>query len=507
MSFNNQIKHDLKNNFNSELSNKVLEENTDKNVEQEDNLNKSSMDISKDIHSPIAKGLHINRKSKIKKILNFTNEEEVLINNNNDEINVEVIESQSEVFNDKYNNNNNQENISNTNNNEYNSNNNSQANNKLSSIQLDEFSNTKKPNIFDKNYYIETSDFNLKNNGIINNNNNKKDKENSQINLNISINYNCLTNNDINNNTYNCKSINNFNSDNNINQRIADFSFSNKDDITTKQIINSNNNNNYSNNTVITKDDPRLKQQFVINNNLKMHNSSEYRGYMFKVIMLGNIAVGKTCLLSYFVDNTFKSEYSCTVGVDFKVKTIVLNPSVKVDLQIWDTSGEERFKTITRQYYRDAAGIALVFDVCNEKSFKDCVLWIEDIRLVAKRNVNIILIGNKTDLSTKRCVSYEVARRYAENNNIEYYESSAKTGHQVNGIFERLAGNMVNTLEEEDNNNNNNNCSKDNISLNNNSSVKNKYYNNENEVEITASELMNHSKFNKNKRNKSKNCC
>lgn len=202
------------------------------------------------------------------------------------------------------------------------------------------------------------------------------------------------------------------------------------------------------------KTDPRLKEPFKrLYFSKKDKNSSQkpdYQAYMFKVIMIGNIAVGKTCLLSYFMENKFNKEYSCTVGIDFKIKTIVLSSDCKVDMQIWDTSGEERFKTITRQYYRDAAGIVLVFDVTNEKSFTDITNWMDDINTSAKRSVNIVLVGNKTDLIEKRCVSFERANRFAQENNIEYYESSAKTGHQVVDIYRRLAMNMVNTLELEE---------------------------------------------------------
>lgn len=176
----------------------------------------------------------------------------------------------------------------------------------------------------------------------------------------------------------------------------------------------------------------------------------DYRAYQFKVIMLGNIAVGKTCLLSYFVDSLFKDNYTCTVGVDFKVKTVVLTENLKVDLQIWDTSGEERFRTITKQYYRDAAGIVLVFDVTNEKSFSDLEKWVDEINLTAKPNVNVVLIGNKADLGNERVVSYEKASRFASMKGIEYYEASAKTGQQVEEVYIRLSVNMVNTLEEEE---------------------------------------------------------
>lgn len=174
---------------------------------------------------------------------------------------------------------------------------------------------------------------------------------------------------------------------------------------------------------------------------------SEYRAYQFKVIMLGNISVGKTCLLSYFIDSTFKELYSCTVGVDFKIKTVVLGSNLKVDLQIWDTSGEERFRTITRQYYRDAAGIILVFDVTNEKSFYDVAQWLDDIHSVGRKTVSIILVGNKSDLNDERVISYETANRFAQKKQIEYFESSAKIGFQVSEIYEKLSVNMVNSLE------------------------------------------------------------
>ena len=181
-------------------------------------------------------------------------------------------------------------------------------------------------------------------------------------------------------------------------------------------------------------------------------NTSDYRAFHFKVIMLGSISVGKTCFLSYFIDSVFKEAYACTVGVDFKVKTVVLDQNLKVDLQIWDTSGEERFRTITRQYYRDAAGIILIFDVTNEKSFSDIATWIDEINLVARKSVNIILVGNKADLEKNRVISYETANRFAMNHQIEYFESSAKTGHHVSDVFEKLAGNMVNILESEESN-------------------------------------------------------
>ena len=245
-----------------------------------------------------------------------------------------------------------------------------------------------------------------------------------------------------------------------------------------------------SNNSAFSKHQQRRRTTAKVMNNI------DYQRYMFKVILLGNIAVGKTCLLSYFVDSLFKNEYTCTVGVDFKIKTVLLEPNKKVDLQIWDTSGEERFKTITRQYYRDASGILLVFDVTNEKSFADVVHWIEDIKLCAKSNVSIVLVGNKSDLESQRVVSQRTAEQYAYSNNIKYYETSAKTGFYVSELFEDLAQIMVHISDMDDLK-----AQKEKSDTNNSFIIQKKdkdisYYSNMNEKSKIS-----------NTKNKKKNCC
>lgn len=213
-----------------------------------------------------------------------------------------------------------------------------------------------------------------------------------------------------------------------------------------------------SNNKAKEKDKKKNKEEqnkvntSVTNQSVKNLKNKlvDYQRYMFKIILLGNIAVGKTCLLSYFVDNVFRTEYTCTVGVDFKVKTVSIEPDKKIDLQIWDTSGEERFKTITKQYYRDASGILIIFDVTNEKSFYDVTNWIEDIKNYSKLNVSIILVGNKCDLENQRVISKETALEFANKNDLKYYETSAKTGTKVASMFEELALIMVNKFDLEE---------------------------------------------------------
>jgi len=165
--------------------------------------------------------------------------------------------------------------------------------------------------------------------------------------------------------------------------------------------------------------------------------------YRFKVILIGDIAVGKTSILSRFVDDKYTSEYRCNVGVEFKVKSLYLDEKTGADLQIWDTCGEERFRTITRQYYRDSSGIILVFDLTNRNSFLRLDGWLQDIREFGPVNVITILIGNKIDLDDDRTISTEEATIYAKKNNLTYIEVSAKSAYNVTNLFETLTKNMV----------------------------------------------------------------
>lgn len=172
--------------------------------------------------------------------------------------------------------------------------------------------------------------------------------------------------------------------------------------------------------------------------------------YRFKVILLGDIAVGKTSILSRFVEDKFTSEYKCNVGVEFKVKSLFLDETTGADLQIWDTCGEERFRTITRQYYRDTSGVILIFDLTNRNSFEKLASWIEDIGEYGPREVNTIIIGNKADLDDERKTSFNEAYNFANKNNLQYLEVSAKTGNNVGILFENLTKVMVRREQDND---------------------------------------------------------
>ena len=132
-----------------------------------------------------------------------------------------------------------------------------------------------------------------------------------------------------------------------------------------------------------------------------------------------------------------------SIGVDFKTKDIIVNDK-RVKLQIWDTAGHERFRTITTSYYRGAHGIVTVFDLTDRESFEHIEKWLDEINKYAKENVMRFLIGNKSDLVDKRKVQYEEARALSSRLNIYYVETSAKNNINVSDFFQIAAKNYLN---------------------------------------------------------------
>ncbi|XP_041455533.1 ras-related protein Rab-35-like isoform X2 [Lytechinus variegatus] len=155
--------------------------------------------------------------------------------------------------------------------------------------------------------------------------------------------------------------------------------------------------------------------------------------HLFKLLIIGDSGVGKSSLLLRFADNTFSGSYITTIGVDFKIRTIDVKGE-KVKLQIWDTAGQERFRTITSTYYRGTHGVIVVYDVCSAESFVNVKRWLYEIDQNCE-DVSRILVGNKNDAPDRKVVETEDAQKFAEQMNIQLYETSAKENINVEEMF------------------------------------------------------------------------
>ncbi|KAF8354943.1 rab-37 [Pristionchus pacificus] len=157
--------------------------------------------------------------------------------------------------------------------------------------------------------------------------------------------------------------------------------------------------------------------------------------FSFTVMLLGDSCTGKTCVLVRFKDGTFlNNNFISTVGIDYRNKIIPVDGK-QVKLQIFDTAGQERFRSVTSAYYRDADALLLVFDVANRLSFENIRNWLGQIKDFAKDNVMVTLIGNKCDLAPQRKVTIKEAQELAQFYQIPYLETSAKTGQRINEAF------------------------------------------------------------------------
>ncbi|KHN87412.1 Ras-related protein Rab-10 [Toxocara canis] len=159
---------------------------------------------------------------------------------------------------------------------------------------------------------------------------------------------------------------------------------------------------------------------------------------LFKLLLIGDSGVGKTCILYRFSDDAFNTTFISTIGIDFKIKTIELKGK-KIKLQIWDTAGQERFHTITTSYYRGAMGIMLVYDITNAKSFDNIAKWLRNIDEHASEDVEKMLLGNKCDMADRRVVSRERGEKIANDHGIRFLETSAKANIQIDKAFYDLA--------------------------------------------------------------------
>ncbi|CAG8464912.1 5138_t:CDS:2 [Funneliformis caledonium] len=184
--------------------------------------------------------------------------------------------------------------------------------------------------------------------------------------------------------------------------------------------------------------------------------------YLIKLLLIGDSGVGKSCLLLRFSDDSFTPSFITTIGIDFKIRTIELDGK-RIKLQIWDTAGQERFRTITTAYYRGAMGILLVYDVTDERSFKNIRNWFSNIEQHASEGVNKILIGNKCDWVEKKAITKEQGQALADEFGIKFLETSAKANINVEEAFFTLAR-LIDTHAQEQQNTQNKRLELDNKS-------------------------------------------
>ena len=163
----------------------------------------------------------------------------------------------------------------------------------------------------------------------------------------------------------------------------------------------------------------------------------------FKVLVLGDPSVGKSCFLIRYTDDTFQDVYLSTIGMDCKYKDVVLEEDKSIRLQIWDTAGQDRFRSITKNLYKGASGIMLIYDITNRKSFDNVKTWVNSIREEVSNKVVIVLVGNKVDLEKKRQVETEKGEKIADEFDMPFFECSALTGENINKAFETLAKKLV----------------------------------------------------------------
>ena len=191
--------------------------------------------------------------------------------------------------------------------------------------------------------------------------------------------------------------------------------------------------NNKKEDSNTNKEDPNAK--------LKMSGNKKTSEHEIKICLLGDVSVGKTSIASRFCKNTFNENYINTIGGAYQQQNIVLNNGAKMKLHIWDTSGQDRFRSMTNLYYRDAQVAILTYDVTNEQSLESLNYWLQELNdKVDQDNMLLCLAGNKNDVDpSEKKVPTSKGKQFAEEHNMVFYETSAKTGAGVKELFQTIA--------------------------------------------------------------------
>jgi len=169
--------------------------------------------------------------------------------------------------------------------------------------------------------------------------------------------------------------------------------------------------------------------------------------YLLKFIIIGDSAVGKSNILMRYTNNHFSNDFQSTIGVEFGIKNLTIDGKL-YRVQIWDTAGQEQFCSITRAYYKNSVCACVVYDITRKQSFENIKSWVEDCKKKCPKTIYLVLIGNKSDLEEERKVTYEEGSIFANKNGMIFFETSAKTGQNVNEVFIKSTNEIAKNIEE-----------------------------------------------------------
>lgn len=165
-----------------------------------------------------------------------------------------------------------------------------------------------------------------------------------------------------------------------------------------------------------------------------MQKQEKEHDHLFKIVLIGDSAVGKSNILSRFVKGEFNPESKTTIGVEFATKNITLDQK-RIKLQVWDTAGQERFRSMASAYYRGAMGALLVYDITRRNTFENLDKWVKELKNFAEEGIVTVLIGNKSDLRQFRSVKTEQGEEYAGRNSMIFLETSALDSSNIDEAF------------------------------------------------------------------------
>ena len=176
-----------------------------------------------------------------------------------------------------------------------------------------------------------------------------------------------------------------------------------------------------------------------------MEQESDF-DYTIKLLVVGDSSVGKTNFITMFIDNKFNQTYMTTSGMDLKTSSIVVK-NKKIRVQLWDTAGQEKYRAITKNLFLKVQGALVVYDITNDNSFTNLKTWVKSIKEECGKSMQMIIVGNKCDLDDERVIEKEKALEYAEEEKVEYIETSSKTGENVQKAISQLCEKVLENNE------------------------------------------------------------